>query len=95
MDEHFNKAGAAENMLRRSNIGRWYTEIDAGRPPRLYVDDVFLDMMGMKREMTPEELYAMWEEQIPSYERERTTAYYQHMISGEPCEIDYVWCVWM
>ena len=91
MDEHFNKAGAAENMLRRSNIGRWYTEIDAGKLPRLYVDDVFLDMMGMKREMTPEELYAMWEEQIPSYERERTTAYYQHMISGEPCEIDYVW----
>lgn len=91
MDERFKKTGAAESMLRRSNIGRWYTEIDEGKLPRLYVDDVFLDMMGMNRAMTPEELYAMWEEQIPGYERERTTAYYQHMISGEPCEIDYVW----
>ena len=91
MDERFNKTGDAENVLRRAEIGRWYTELDEGRPPRLYVDDVFLQMMGMSRKMSPEEMYAMWENQIPGYERERTTAYYQHMISGEYSEIDYVW----
>lgn len=78
-------------MLQQAQIGRWCVEIDAGCPMRLYADKTFLDMMGMSEDMSPEESYAMWVRQIPSYEKDRTDFYYNEMIAGRHCEVEYFW----
>ena len=78
-------------MLQQAQIGRWCVEIDAGCPTRLYADKTFLAMMGMSEEMTPEESYEMWVRQIPSYEKDRTDFYYNEMIAGRRCEVEYFW----
>ena len=83
VDQHFSKIGEVHTMLEEAKIGLWCVEYDANKPPRLYADDTFLSMMGIAKELSPEEGYQLWESQIPSYEKERATAYMQAMIHGE------------
>ena len=78
-------------MLQEAKIGLWCVEYDQDKPPRLYADDTFLEMMGIAKELSPEEGYRLWEDNIPSYEKERATAYMQNMMQGEHSEIEYAW----
>lgn len=91
MDQHFSKIGEVHTMLEEAKIGLWCVEYDANKLPRLYADDTFLSMMGIAKELSPEEGYQLWESQIPSYEKARATAYMQAMIHGEHSEIEYAW----
>lgn len=91
MDQHFSKIGEVHTMLEEAKIGLWCVEYDENKPPRLYADNTFLSMMGIAKELTPEEAYRLWEEQIPSYEKERAAAYMQNITKGEHSEIEYAW----
>ncbi|MGM9530069.1 MAG: ATP-binding protein [Phascolarctobacterium sp.] len=91
MDQHFSKIGEVHTMLQEAKIGLWCVEYDKDKPPRLYADDTFLSMMGISKHLSPEESYRIWEDQIPSYEKERATAYMNAMINGEHSEIEYAW----
>ena len=91
MDDKNSRLGEVQQMLQKANIGRWCVEMEQGGEPRLYVDDTFLQMMGMDASMSPEQLYQLWETQIPSYEKERTEFYYKEMIEGRQSEVDYIW----
>lgn len=91
MDDKNSRLGEVQQMLRQANIARWCVEMEQGGEPRLYVDDTFLQMMGMDASMSPEQLYQLWETQIPSYEKDRTELYYKEMIEGRQSEVDYIW----
>ena len=91
MDQHFSKIGEVHTMLQEAKIGLWCVEYDENKPPRLYADDTFFSMMGIAKELSPEEGYRLWEDQIPSYEKERAAAYMQTMMQGEHSEIEYAW----
>ena len=91
MDQHFSKIGEVHTMLQEAKIGLWCVEYDNDKPPRLYADDTFLSMMGIAKSLSPEEGYRMWEEQIPSYEKERAAAYMNAIKKGEHSEIEYAW----
>ena len=91
MDQHFSKIGVVHTMLQEAKIGLWCVEYDENKPPRLYADDTFLSMMGMPSGISPEVGYRMWEDQIPTYEKERAAAYMQNMMHGEHSEIEYAW----
>lgn len=91
MDEKNSRLGEAQQMLREANIGRWCVEMAKGGEPCLYADATFLQMMGMDEAMSPQEVFQMWETQIPSYEKERTEFYYKEMIEGRSSEVDYIW----
>ena len=91
LDQHFSKIGEVHTMLQEAKIGLWCVEYDQDKPPRLYADDTFLEMMGIAKELSPEEGYRLWEDNIPSYEKERATAYMQNMMQGEHSEIEYAW----
>ena len=91
MDRHFSKIGEVHTMLEEAKIGLWCVEYDENKPPRLYADNTFLSMMGIAKNLTPEEAYRLWEEQIPSYEKERAAAYMQNITKGEHSEIEYAW----
>ena len=91
VDQHFSKIGEVHTMLQEAKIGLWCVEYDQDKPPRLYADDTFLEMMGIAKELSPEEGYRLWEDNIPSYEKERAIAYMQTMMQGEHSEIEYAW----
>ena len=91
MDQHFSRIGEVHTMLQEAKIGLWCVEYDENKPPRLYADDTFMSMMGIAKDLSPEEGYRLWEEQIPSYEKERAAAYMQTMMQGEHSEIEYAW----
>ncbi len=48
------------DICRAAGMGLWVIELDEGAKPRFYMDDTFLDIMGMSHELTPEQQYEVW-----------------------------------
>ena len=91
MKQNLEKIAAADFMLQQFNIGRWCIEIHEQQKPCLYADDIFLNMMGMPKDLAPEEAFSFWEQRIPDYEKKRTSDYLSRILSGISCKIDYLW----
>ena len=64
MMNHLENERMVRDILRDSSIGLWCIEMDDGRPPRVYADETFREMMAMDGVMTPEEGYRFWFERI-------------------------------
>lgn len=91
MKQNLEKIAAADFMLQQFKIGRWCIEIHEQQRPCLYADDIFWDIMGMPKDLAPEEAFAFWEQQIPDYEKKRTSDYLSRMLSGVSCKVEYLW----
>lgn len=91
MKQNLEKIAAADFMLQQFKIGRWCIEIHEQQKPCLYADDIFWDIMGMPKDLAPEEAFAFWEQQIPDYEKKRTSDYLSRMLSGISCKVEYLW----
>lgn len=91
MKQNLEKIAAADFMLQQFKIGRWCIEIHEQQKPCLYADDIFWDIMGMPKDLAPEEAFAFWEQQIPDYEKKRTSDYLSRMLSGVSCKVEYLW----
>lgn len=91
MKQNLEKIAAADFMLQQFKIGRWCIEIHEQQKPCLYADDIFWDIMGMPKDLAPEEAFAFWEQQIPDYEKKRTSDYLSRMLSGSSCKVEYLW----
>lgn len=91
MKQNLEKIAAADFMLQQFKIGRWCIEIHEQQRPCLYADDIFWDIMGMPKDLAPEEAFAFWEQQIPDYEKKRTSDYLSRMLSGISCKVEYLW----
>ena len=46
-----------KEILRASQMGTWYVEMEEGKPPRFYADEVMDELLGIDREITPEERF--------------------------------------
>ena len=44
-----------KEILRASRMGMWRVEMEEGKPPRFYADEVMDELLGIDREITPEE----------------------------------------
>ncbi len=91
MKQNLEKIAAAVFLLQQFKIGRWCIEIHEQQKPCLYADDIFWDIMGMPKDLAPEEAFAFWEQQIPDYEKKRTSDYLNRMLTGISCKIEYLW----
>ena len=91
MKQNLEKIAAADFMLQQFNVGRWCIEIHEQQKPCLYADDIFLHMMGMPKDLAPEEAFSFWEQQIPDYEKKRTSDYLSRILSGISCKVEYLW----
>ena len=45
-----------KEILRASRMGMWRVEIEEGKPPRFYADEVMDELLGIDREITPGEI---------------------------------------
>ena len=91
MKQNLEKIAAADFMLQQFNVGRWCIEIHEQQRPCLYADDIFLNMMGMPKDLAPEEAFSFWEQQIPEYEKKRTSDYLSRLLTGISCKVEYLW----
>lgn len=46
-----------KEILRASRMGMWRVEMEEGKPPRFYADEVMDELLGIDREITPEERF--------------------------------------
>ena len=46
-----------KEILRASQMGMWCVEMEEGKPPRFYADEVMDELLGIDREITPEERF--------------------------------------
>ena len=44
-------------ILRASRMGMWRVEMEEGKPPRFYADEVMDELLGIDRDITPEERF--------------------------------------
>lgn len=91
MKRDLEKIAAADFMLQQFNVGRWCIEIHEQQRPCLYADDIFWNMMGMPKDLAPEEAFSFWEQQIPEYEKKRTSDYLSRLLTGISCKVEYLW----
>lgn len=91
MKRNLEKIAAADFMLQQFNVGRWCIEIHEQQRPCLYADDIFLNMMGMPKDLAPEEAFSFWEQRIPDYEKKRTSDYLSRLLTGISCNVEYLW----
>ena len=55
-----------KEILRASRMGMWRVEIEEGKPPRFYADEVMDEPLGIDREITPEERFVFHRSRIYS-----------------------------
>ena len=53
-----------KEILRASRMGMWRVEMDEGKPPRFYADEVMDELLGIDREITPEERFVFHRSRI-------------------------------
>ena len=79
------------NILINSKIGLWAFELDEDSQPRMYVDDVMLDLLGIESNLSPEETYLAWYDNVdPDYYQEVSETMEQ-MKLGTHAEVQYQW----
>lgn len=53
-----------KEILRASQMGMWCVEMEEGKPPRFYADEVMDELLGIDRDITPEERFVFHRSRI-------------------------------
>lgn len=86
-----------KEILRASQMGMWCVEMEEGKPPRFYADEVMDELLGIDRDITPEERFVfhrsrihpedmqLFQEYLDKLTEVRTEIVYRyiHPVSGE------------
>ena len=79
------------DILEKANIGLWAFELDEGKEPRMYVDDVMLDLIGLTEQISPEKTYHAWYDHIDKSAYGLVAESVEKMTAGEHAEVQYPW----
>ncbi len=79
------------DILTKANIGLWAFELDEGEPPRMYVDEAMLGLLGLEHQVPPEEAYHAWYDHIDEGSYDLVIDSVEKMKSGEHAEVQYPW----
>lgn len=79
------------DILTNARIGIWAIEMDEGKLPRMYFDDVAKEITGFFDDMTPEECYEQWYKRIVDSALDSVQASVKGMIETGKSENTYAW----
>ena len=79
------------DILSKANIGLWAFELDEGEPPRMYADETMLGLIGLKEQLSPEETYHAWYDNIDAGAYGLVADSVEKMTAGEHAEVQYPW----
>ena len=89
-----NKLGSIElnnNLFEKFEIGIWAIEIDEDAAPRMYVDKTMLHLLGLTKQVSPEETYHAWYDKVDPEHYVYVQAAVDKMSNGEAAEVQYPW----
>ena len=89
-----NRLGSVElsgNILEKCNVGLWAFELDAGSPPRMYVNDTMLKLLGLNHQLSPEDTYHAWYDFIDEKHYREVAEAVEQMTAGLHAEVQYPW----
>ncbi len=93
---HFQKAKLGtialdRDILTKASIGLWAFELDEGCAPRMYADDAMLKLIGLDHQISPEETYHAWYDNIDPEHYGEVTEAVEKMTAGIHAEVQYPW----
>lgn len=91
MNNQLMNFAVVKDILRDSQIGLWCIEIEEGKEPRMYGDDVYCSIMGGDKGMSPEDSYRFWFERIDDEYKESVDTVIDKMTQGKHVEVQYLW----
>ncbi|MCQ2145046.1 MAG: HAMP domain-containing histidine kinase [Bacteroidales bacterium] len=88
---HYGTFPLSAEILSKQKNGLWAIEIDEGAKPRMYVDDVMLELLGMTERVSPEDTYQKWYDAIDSDVYGIVKDVIERINKGENAEVQYPW----
>ena len=89
--EKLGSVNLSSDILRNASIGLWAFELDEGKPPRMYVDDTMLFLMGLSERPSPEETYHAWYDYVDPRHLGVVATAVEKMTAGLHAEVQYPW----
>ena len=81
----------SSDVLTKANIGLWSFELDEGCAPRMYADEAMLKLIGLDHQISPEETYHAWYDNIDEGSYDLVADAVAKMTAGEHAEVQYPW----
>ena len=78
-------------LLSSAGVGLWTIELDDGKSPRMYADKAYLQMLGISEDISPEDLYNAWCNNIDLSYYEAFAESIEQMTRGVMSELEYAW----
>ena len=91
MEKRLETVSVMQDILRDASTGLWCIELDPEKPPRLYADSTFREMMAMDASLTPEEGYRFWLDRVAPEDLPRVQASVEDMTRFLHAEALYAW----
>lgn len=80
-----------ENIFSDMQVGLWSIEIIKDNIPKMYGDKVFLELLGVNNEISPEDLYLRWYSGIKEEYIGYVNNAIDRILSGKQIEVEYIW----
>lgn len=91
MLEHFRDREKMQEVMQEAQIGLWVIELDEGKEPRMYADEIMLELLGFNDSPTPQECYQRWYNRIVKEYLPIVQASVNKTIQDEKTEVQYLW----
>lgn len=85
-NEHF-----ISMILDNGDVGIWTIEVVEGEKPRFYGNDAMIRLLGIEGEMTPEDLYERWYNNIDPLCYDKVNNAVEEIMRKNRVEIEYSW----
>ena len=77
------------DILADANIGLWDIELDEGCEPRMHIDSTMKKLLGITKDLTPEETYHAWYDHVHPSQYENVNDAVDKMTNGLHAEVQY------
>ena len=91
MLDHFKDIEKVQEVLHEAQTGLWAIELDEGREPRMYADNVMLELLGLDHAPTPEGCYQAWYSRIHKDYYPAVHRCVDRLVSSNRAEVEYPW----
>ena len=91
MDMYFFTNEHMQQLQEQMGFGIWAIELEQGKKPRMYVDFMMRQLLGVDDTITPEECYDVWYSHIFSTYIPMVENSIKDVVDGKKVEITYPW----
>ena len=91
MDQYLKQNDYRNKVFDVIQVGIWTIEIENGKQPRMYADKVMRKLLGIEKEISPQDCYNFWYSRIFSSHVNVVEKGIDKLIAGKQTEITYPW----